>query len=730
MATLVFSALGTLIGGPLGGAIGALVGRQVDSAIIGSLSREGPRLKELSASTSSYGATIPRHFGQMRVSGSIIWATDLVEHRDSQGGGKGRPSVTTYSYSASFAVALSSRPLRGIGRIWADGNLLRGAAGDLKTGGIMRFHSGRGDQDVDPLLEAAEATLPSPAYRGLAYVVFEDLHLEDFGNRIPALTFEVFADEGPISIAQLADGVFDDLSSDASLPGIAGLTQESSLAETLDQFQPIIPLFYDVNAQGLKVTGETTSSILALREATAAVRKDEFGQKTGFALKRAGRHGAAPGSLRYYDTGRDYQPGVQNASGAMSVGQPTVVEIPVALGATSARHLIEAASRRIDWSRETLLWRSSELDPACRPGTLVTVPGLPGIWRVMTWEWRDSGVELSLARTPFAGAPPTLSLPSDTGRAATAPDREIGTTWLRALELPWDGSGAGDVPLLRAAVSSSSSGWTGAALYLDEGDGQLVPAGSSGRVRATAGTCVGTLAPASPLMIDRRNTLTVQLIGEDMILADATLRQLAMGANRALVGNEIIQFCRATPLGGGQWRLDTLLRGRGGTEQAIANHAAGEAFVLLDDALAVLDGSAAAHSPATRVKAIGAADEGPASADILCRGLTQKPLFPVHPRAVRLADGSLQLTWVRRARAAWLWRDQVDTPLHEQSEAYEVLLGSEAEALSIWVTSAPELTIPAATVSELMAAHPGRPLIVRQRGSYASSAPLYLATLS
>jgi hypothetical protein len=231
-------------------------------------------------------------------------------------------------------------------------------------------------------------------------------------------------------------------------------------------------------------------------------------------------------------------------------------------------------------------------------------------------------------------------------------------------------------------------------------------------------------------MIDRRNTLTVQLIGEDMILADATLRQLAMGANRALVGNEIIQFCRATPLGGGQWRLDTLLRGRGGTEQAIANHAAGEAFVLLDDALAVLDGSAAAHSPATRVKAIGAADEGPASADILCRGLTQKPLFPVHPRAVRLADGSLQLTWVRRARAAWLWRDQVDTPLHEQSEAYEVLLGSEAEALSIWVTSAPELTIPAATVSELMAAHPGQPLIVRQRGSYASSAPLYLATLS
>jgi hypothetical protein len=86
MATLVFSALGTVLGGPIGGAIGALIGRQVDTALIGSPSREGPRLKELTATTSSYGSPLPRHFGQMRVGGSIIWATDLVEHRQTQGG--------------------------------------------------------------------------------------------------------------------------------------------------------------------------------------------------------------------------------------------------------------------------------------------------------------------------------------------------------------------------------------------------------------------------------------------------------------------------------------------------------------------------------------------------------------------------------------------------------------------------------------------------------------------
>ena len=145
MATVIFAALGTLIGGPLGGAIGALVGRQVDGAIIGGPRQEGPRLKELGVTTSSYGTPIPRHYGRMRVPGTIVWATDLVEHRKRSGGGKGRPRVTTYSYTTSFAVALSSRPIQGLGRIWADGNLLRGAAGDLKAGGTFRLHLGHRD---------------------------------------------------------------------------------------------------------------------------------------------------------------------------------------------------------------------------------------------------------------------------------------------------------------------------------------------------------------------------------------------------------------------------------------------------------------------------------------------------------------------------------------------------------------------------------------------------------
>src|SRR5690348_11790410 len=152
MATLLLTAVGTLVGGPLGGALGALAGQQLDRAVLGAPTRKGPRLKDLSIQTSSYGAPIPRVFGAMRVAGSVIWATELAEHRDKSGGGKGKPKVVTYSYTSSFAVALSSRPIRRIGRIWADGNLLRGAAGDLKVAATLRVHLGHGDQAPDPLL--------------------------------------------------------------------------------------------------------------------------------------------------------------------------------------------------------------------------------------------------------------------------------------------------------------------------------------------------------------------------------------------------------------------------------------------------------------------------------------------------------------------------------------------------------------------------------------------------
>ena len=285
---------------------------------------------------------------------------------------------------------------------------------------------------------------------------------------------------------------------------------------------------------------------------------------------------------------------------------------------------------------------------------------------------------------------------ADPGRSNSAPDQAVATTELAAVELPWDGNSATSVPLLLAAVSSPGAAWSGASLYVDQGDGALQLLGPSGRTRATIGAALSALAPASPLLFDRQRSVTVQLVGEDLVLLDTTMRQLAMGANRAVLGSEVIQFASAQPLGGGAWKLSGLWRGRGGTEAAVAGHAAGERFVLLDGSGIALDPATVGEAPGAIIAAIGLADPAPVTASIGLRGIGSRPLTPVHPKLERGVAGGLELSWTRRSRGGWTWLDGVDLPLNEQSEAYAVTYSDGAVVLASWDTSSPALSIAAA----------------------------------
>ncbi len=196
------SALGASIGGSIlgvsaatiGGAVGSFAGSLVDSWIVSQLTPgqriEGARLENLTVTTSTEGAVIPRVWGRMRLGGNIIWATDFTEHvsTTTQGGKGGGPKVTTtsYTYTVSFAVALCEGPISGIGRVWADGKPL-----DL-SGLTWRLYKGDETQTPDPFIEARMGADNAPAYRDTAYVMFEELDLTAFGNRIPQLSFEVF----------------------------------------------------------------------------------------------------------------------------------------------------------------------------------------------------------------------------------------------------------------------------------------------------------------------------------------------------------------------------------------------------------------------------------------------------------------------------------------------------------------------------------------------------------
>ena len=725
MATILLSSVGSLFG-PFGQIAGTLAGSAIDHALFGPQDRHGPRLKELAVTGSSYGTPIARHYGTMRSGGSIVWAADLTEHREREGGGKGQPRTVRYSYSASFAVALSSRPIDRIGRIWAGGSLLRGKAGDLKAAGQLRVHTGHGDQPCDPLMEAALGA-QCPAFRGTAYAVFEDLDLTDFGNRIPPLSFEIFAGDGSRMVELLLEDCWTGSAKGVRLDELRGFAHESgSVREVLQLVDRLWPLSLDTLTEGLqlRLASSPHGPAIAL---PPAVRWEggEFGRLDGTSLSRPTGSGGQTAALRYYDAARDFQPGLQYA-GPLGASSRTL-EFPGVLGAGDALALARAAHVRGKTAGERLHWRCSTLGRGLAPGGIVTAPGHPGLYQIVAREWRVGGVELDLVRhRPSAPLPDQAA---DPGSPWSPPDRLASRTSLRVFEIPWHGIGAPDTRVILAAPSAPAGRWPGCTLYAVD-QGRMVPLDTAAQERAIGGQLMTPLGASRAIRFEPGASLLVQLIDHDAVLASTDLRGIARHENLLLVGDEVMQFAQAVPLGAGQWKLTGLLRGRGGTErEAAIGHGSGAAVTLLDDRLVPL-ASGMLFDPGTRqFAAIGAADEEPALAALENPGASLRPLAPVHPRALVRADGSLLLSWTRRARGQWGWSDHVDVPLVEETEGYEISFGPQDAAIGHWQTTRPQLALSAGEWNALAAAAPEGIFQVRQIGTHDRSPPLHFAAL-
>ncbi len=201
MATILLSAAGAALGSGFGGtvlglsgavigrAVGATIGQSIDQRILGAGSEpiETGRVDRFQLTGASDGTPIQRVWGRMRIGGQVIWATRFQENATRSGGSKGapRPTTTTFSYSVSLAIALCQGEALRVGRIWADGNEIAVSSLDL------RFYPGSETQLPDAKIEAVEGAGNVPSYRGIAYVVIEDLDLSRFGNRVPQFAFEV-----------------------------------------------------------------------------------------------------------------------------------------------------------------------------------------------------------------------------------------------------------------------------------------------------------------------------------------------------------------------------------------------------------------------------------------------------------------------------------------------------------------------------------------------------------
>lgn len=213
MATILLSAAGSSVGGAAGGSLlgigaaslgkaaGAIAGSLIDQKILGQGAQtvETGRVDRLRIQGAGEGAPVAKLYGRMRVGGQLIWSSRFLENVDeSRAGGKGTGGkVRSFSYTISIAVALCEGKINRIGRVWADGNEI--SLSDY----TYRVYRGGPEQPVDPLINEIEGG--APAFRDVAYIVFEDMPLAAFGNRIPQLNVEVYREpEAPPSSKSVA----------------------------------------------------------------------------------------------------------------------------------------------------------------------------------------------------------------------------------------------------------------------------------------------------------------------------------------------------------------------------------------------------------------------------------------------------------------------------------------------------------------------------------------------
>lgn len=700
--------------------------------------QQGPRLDELGVVGSAYGAGIPQVYGRDRVPGNVVWALPLREARnvDEYSAGKGSTvTSTTYQYFATFATLLCAgaaemQPRR----IWADKKLLWQApdnsvhlSGDLVGGGAFEFMPGGPAQTRSAVMEAALGTADCPAYRGRSLLVVSELPVEQFGRRIPLIEVELA--RGAYNATAVVADVLLDLCLQAGLAeadvDVSAVTAEVHGVRVMPgpASQSIGTL---LDGLGLQVVSTGTQLAFRLVEQAVAAEISDAELLAGeqrFPVKRV-REDVLPRSVtvNHLDPERDYQRGTQRqARQATRSVQATTLDAPLAL--TSAQAFAAADSllyrawvARVQHGPFGLLPRWLELEPGDVVG--ITVDGVRHVVRLRTVEIGAQcalqlegeaydGTVLTGAAGGVAGAFPGQVLP------------DYGSTTLRLLDVPaLTDAEAGQVGY-RIAATGSGSAWRSGVLELSvDGGTSWVQAGtlSGYTVMGFAGA---TPLPAPPAHVgagqfDTTSTVQVTLIKGQ--LASVSDELLVAGANRAMVGGEMIGFGVATLVSGTTYTLSRLLRGRRGTEGAMAGHVADEAFTLLAGT-PFIAASVADLGAARLYRITPTGGDASGSVSFTLAGASARPFSPVAVAGSRDGGLNLSITWTRRSRIGTELPDSGDIPLDEPSEAYSVDILNGSTVVRTINTTAPSANYTAAEqVADFGSAQPAIDIRVYQVG--------------
>jgi hypothetical protein len=223
----------------------------------------------------------------------------------------------------------------------------------------------------------------------------------------------------------------------------------------------------------------------------------------------------------------------------------------------------------------------------------------------------------------------------------------------------------------------TSGQWGGGSVWVSVDDGityTQVGALTQQAIVGTANTKLGDWI--GPNIFDEANSVSVTMTSGQLV----TLPELTVlnGGNLAVLqsgdGWEVLQFKRAILTAANTYTLTGFLRGRQGSDWSMRGHAIGDQFVILNAALLNLDYSGAQPRVPILVKIVpsGATLQNTQPIAITPEATAQIPYNPVLLGGGFEVNGDATLQWVRRTRQNGAWLDQVEVPLSETTEAYDV----------------------------------------------------------
>jgi len=756
------SSVGQVVGGVVGAVVGFFMGNPIMGAQIGMTvggiidppdgpEIEGPRLQDKQVIVSTYGAAIPLIYGaENRCSGNVIWSSGLIEtseeeEQDGGKGGGGGATTTTYSYRISFALAMGQGTMVGVKRIWANSKLIYDTTGhtvpavDPVNGQIvtkamgthsvmeeMHFWPGSTVQVPDSWIQSFNPA--TPAYRNTAYIVFKDMQLADFGNRLPNIEVEI-AGSAVTNVAAVVHDIARRVGvHDISITGLNDELRGLVIARSVQASGALTPLAvafnFDLAEQAGQVRcvkrGGGMKGVVPVGDMGAVQGADNSSEPARFKVVTALEMPKTV-SLTHLDPALDYQINSQRAFKDLGDAANIIsVELPLTLGVDHARRIADrtlweawTARRSVAFSLTDKWVRRSSGDVL---GVLVDGQIIP--YKVVRISRGDNGVNTYEAQRDDPEVYTSNALGTD-GNLPSNVVKFPGVTRLVMMDMPIVKDGNDDTGFYWV-VTGESTGWRGADVRRSIDGGSSYSSMSKVGVRSVIGD-VPVALPVGPTDFwDRGNTLTVALdyagstlesVDEDLVIAGYNAAWLGPATGQ---GGEVIQFATATLVGPGQYTLSNLLRGRLGTEANIT-HGPNEVFVLLRSTTLGRSEFGPAdwyYSRLFKPVSVLTNEVDTAAQAFTNNGVGKMPKSPVHVAGVRDGSNNLELSWVRRSRLQVPGLGLGPVPLGELTEAYSIDIYSGASVVRTITATTPAASYTAAeqTADGLT---PGNPVTLR-----------------